>query len=68
MALWADTLRTSCAYSAGLHRYKVLASCAKTVYEVACCTGSFANRTYPLTTTTVATLFRSDIKSGCYLP
>ena len=68
MAQWADTLGTSCAYRAGLYEGKVLASSTETVYEVTRGTGSFANRAYPLTTTAVATFFRSDLKSGCHSP
>jgi len=68
MAQWADTLGTSCAYRAGLHRGEILASSTETIYEVARGTGSLTDRAYPLTTTAVATLFWSDLKSGCHPP
>ena len=68
MAQWADTLRTPCAYRAGLDRGDVLAPSTETVYKVARGTGSLTDRAYPLTTTTVAALFRSDLKSGCHTP
>jgi len=68
MAQWADTLRTSRTYRAGLHGGEVLAPSTETIYEVARGTGSLTNRAYPLTTTTVAALLRSGIKSGCHPP
>jgi hypothetical protein len=67
MAQWADTFRTSCAYRAGLDQGKILTPSAETIYKIAGGTGSFADRAYPLTATTVAALLRSDIKSGCHL-
>ena len=68
MAQWADTFRTSCAYRAGLDWGNVLAPSTETVYKVARGTGSLTDRAYPLTTTAVATLFWSDLKSGCHPP